>query len=270
MDDHHPGGMNWPGLPTIFHPAPSPFGIPYRCLYSRNIANLFCAGRNISVSHAALSATRVMATCATIGQAVGAAAAIAARHGLSPRGVHEGRIRALQQLLMDDDCYLPFHTRQVPALTEQAVLSASEGDPQPLRSGLDRPVAGVDNGWSGGPGAWVAYAFPKTAAVGEVRLVFDSDLNRSELNMLSHYARSIRPVGVPETLIRAFRLEVPGGDGAWQTVVRIDDNHQRLVRVPLDLQTDAIRFVPEATWGAGCFHVFAWDVAGPASQGPLR
>ena len=29
MDDHHPGGMNYPGLPTIFHPAPCPFGIPY-------------------------------------------------------------------------------------------------------------------------------------------------------------------------------------------------------------------------------------------------
>ena len=38
MDDHHPGGMHWPGKPTIFHPAPSPFGIPYRCLYSRNVA----------------------------------------------------------------------------------------------------------------------------------------------------------------------------------------------------------------------------------------
>ena len=45
MDDHHPGGMNWEGEPTMFHPAPSPFGIPYRCLYSRNIVNLFFAAR---------------------------------------------------------------------------------------------------------------------------------------------------------------------------------------------------------------------------------
>ena len=270
MDDHHPGGMNWPGVPTIFHPAPSPFGIPYRCLYSRNVANLFCAGRNISVSHAALSATRVMATCATVGQAVGTAAAIAARDGLGPRGVHDGRILALQQALMDDDCYLPFNTRCVPALTKRAALSACEGDPEPLRNGLDRPVGGADNGWSGGPGAWVAYTFPETSAVGEVRLVFDSDLNRPELNMLSHYARTIRPAGIPETLIRAFRLEVPDGDGGWQTMVRIDDNHQRLVRVPLDFQTDAVRFVPEATWGAGRFHVFAWDVAGPRLVDPVR
>jgi hypothetical protein len=113
MDDHHPGGMNYPGVPTIFHPAPCPFGIPYRSLYSKNIDNLYFAGRNISVTHAALSATRVMATCATLGQAVGTAAAIAVRDDLSPRGVYENRIKELQQMLMDDDCYLPWHKREI-------------------------------------------------------------------------------------------------------------------------------------------------------------
>lgn len=53
------------------------YQIPYRCLYSRNIANLFLAGRIISSSHVAFSSTRVMATCANAAQAVGAAAAIA-------------------------------------------------------------------------------------------------------------------------------------------------------------------------------------------------
>ncbi|MCJ7550626.1 MAG: FAD-dependent oxidoreductase, partial [Anaerolineae bacterium] len=108
MDDHHPGGFNWPGEPTIFHPAPSPFGIAYRTLYSRNIANLFCAGRNISVTHAAMSATRVMATCAVLGQAAGTAAAIAAREATTPRGVYEAHLAELQQMLMDDDCFLPW------------------------------------------------------------------------------------------------------------------------------------------------------------------
>ena len=93
MDDHHPGGMPLAGKPTIFHPAPSPYGIPYRCLYSRNIDNLIFAGRNISVTHAAMSSTRVMATCATIGQAAGTAAAIAVAGQTSPRGVYEQRIR---------------------------------------------------------------------------------------------------------------------------------------------------------------------------------
>jgi len=57
------------------------YGIPLRSLYSRNVGNLFFAGRNISASHVALASTRVMATCSVMGQAVGTAAAIAARKG---------------------------------------------------------------------------------------------------------------------------------------------------------------------------------------------
>ncbi|MCA1808657.1 MAG: FAD-dependent oxidoreductase, partial [Lentisphaerae bacterium] len=74
MDDHFPEGFYKKEAGTTFHPAPSPYGIPYRSLYSRNIENLFMAGRNISATHSALSSTRVMATCATLGQAVGTAA----------------------------------------------------------------------------------------------------------------------------------------------------------------------------------------------------
>ncbi len=57
MDDHNPAGINTKDKPNIFHPAPSPFGIPYRCLYSVNIENLYFAGRNISVTHTAMSAS---------------------------------------------------------------------------------------------------------------------------------------------------------------------------------------------------------------------
>ena len=90
MDDHHPAAFRYPGQPTIFHPAPSPYGIPYRSLYSRNIGNLLFAGRNISATHMAVDSTRVMGTTALLGQAAGTAAAVAVRHGASqPR-----RIRA--------------------------------------------------------------------------------------------------------------------------------------------------------------------------------
>ena len=61
------------------------YQIPYRCLYSRNITNLFLAGRIISASHVAFGSTRVMATCAHGGQAVGMAAALCLRHELQPR-----------------------------------------------------------------------------------------------------------------------------------------------------------------------------------------
>jgi hypothetical protein len=260
MDDHHPGGMAWPGEPTIFHPAPSPFGIPYRCLYSRDVTNLFCAGRNISASHAALSATRVMATCATLGQAVGTAAAIAVREGTTPRGVYEEWIDELKQALMDDDCYLPWNTRQVPELAHRAALTASSGDPEPLRSGLDRPIGGADNGWTAPLGEHLTYAFDCIEHVHGLRIVLDSDLDRPEKNEHANRPLDWAPVGVPETLVRAFRVEVLDADSTWRVVHREENNYQRLVRVDLDLQTRAVRLVPEATWGAAEAHLFAWDV----------
>jgi hypothetical protein len=56
-----------------------------RTLYSRNVRNLWMAGRNISASHVAFGTTRVMATCAVLGEAAGVAAALATKAGLTPR-----------------------------------------------------------------------------------------------------------------------------------------------------------------------------------------
>jgi hypothetical protein len=260
MDDHHPGGIDWKSEPTIFHPAPSPFGIPYGCLYSRNIDNLLCAGRNISVTHAAMSASRVMATCATLGQAIGTAAAIATGSRLSPRRVGQEKIQALQQILMEDDAYLPWQTRLIPELTRTALLSASEGDPEPLRNGVDRPVGDADNGWYGSLGASVQYTFDGIQQVRRLRFVFDSDLNRPGETMFFHYPLEIEPVGVPQSLIRAFRIEALDEAGNWQVIDQQDNNHQRLVRIDCDVQTRSLRFITESTWGARQAHLFAWDI----------
>jgi hypothetical protein len=76
------------------------YGIPYRCYYSRNISNLFLAGRIISASHVAFGSTRVMLTCAHGGTAVGMAAAHCLRDGLQPRDLTESnRMATLQNAL---------------------------------------------------------------------------------------------------------------------------------------------------------------------------
>ena len=269
MDDHHPGGFRSPEQPTIYHPAPSPYGIPYRCLYSANIDNLFCAGRNISVTHTAMSSTRVMATCATLGQAVGTAAAIAALYGLTPRGVYEQRIAELQQTLMDDDCYLPFRRRAIPALTRNAALFCDSPDAENLRNGLDRALEGDYNGVAVPLGSAVAYTFPAPEPISRVRVVLDSDLNRDTLpecerrrerNMLHN-----RPLGwpdayVPTTLLRAFRIEGVRPDGANETLYESQDNHRRLISVPVDGVYAAVRLVPLATWGDPLARIFSFDV----------
>ena len=178
-----------------------------------------------------------------------------------PRGVYEAWTKELKQTLMDDDCYLPWNVRQVPVLTQQASLSAPVGDPEPLRNGLDRPIDGADNGWTAPLGEHVTYTFDQVQRVRALRLVFDSDLNRPEKNEHANRPLAWEPVGVPQTLVRAFRVEALGPDGTWRVAFREHNNYQRLVRVDLDLQARALRLVPEATWGANEVHLFAWDVA---------
>jgi hypothetical protein len=262
MDDHFPEGFYKKEAGTIFHPAPSPYGIPYRSLYSRNIGNLFFAGRNISATHSALSSTRVMATCATLGQAVGTAAAIASRDGLTPRGVYDHRLAELKETLMEDDCYLPFNTRTVNALTRSAKLSATAGDPEALRNGLDRGIGGARNSWDVLPGDSVTFDFGEPTPLSSIRLVFDSNLSRSTRNMPSYYTMASQDFAVPPQIVKAFTLEIQEGDGgsAWKTIIDIPDNHQRLVRLPLGITASRIRFTPKATWGAKDVRVFALDL----------
>ena len=83
------------------------YSIPLRSLYSKNIANLLMAGRNISVTHIALGTTRVMLTCAIMGQATGTAASLCLKHGITPRALAENHIEELQQTLIKDDCFIP-------------------------------------------------------------------------------------------------------------------------------------------------------------------
>ncbi len=75
------------------------YAVPYRCFYSRNIENLFMAGRNISVTHEALGTIRVMKTCGMMGVVVGKAAAICAKHEVSPREVYYQHLDELVELM---------------------------------------------------------------------------------------------------------------------------------------------------------------------------
>jgi hypothetical protein len=267
MDDHHPEAFRTTELPTIFHPAPSPFGIPYRCLYSRNVENLFCAGRNISLSHVALSSTRVMRTCGILGQAVGAAAAVAARHGETPRGVYRNYIRELQQVLMEDDCWLPGFRRETAKLAKEARLTASVNNAEALRNGHDRPIGNEDNGVSFKAGEYAEYSFEKPRFVRRARFVFDSDLNRETQHEGSIYKRPMyatyyldtQPVNVPKTMVRDFRLTLTLAGGK-QKIIETTGNYQRLVYVCLDCEVQAVRFEYLSTWGSAAAHVFSFEV----------
>lgn len=76
-----------------------PYAVPYRCLYSRNIDNLFMAGRNISVTHVALGTVRVMRTTGMMGEVVGMAASLCKQYGIYPREVYRLHLDELKHLM---------------------------------------------------------------------------------------------------------------------------------------------------------------------------
>ena len=76
-----------------------PYAMPYRCLYARDAKNLFLAGRDISCSHVAFAATRVMGTLGVCGEVAGMAAAICRKHGCAPRDVYEKHLDELKDMM---------------------------------------------------------------------------------------------------------------------------------------------------------------------------
>lgn len=143
----HPDAVAFGGWSIDLHPADGVFSekpgcnqwhskgvyqIPYRCLYSRNISNLFLAGRIISATHVAFGSSRVMGTSAHVGQAVGMAAALCqsgepGQRGLLPRDlVNTDRMRTLQQELLKSGQHIPGLALHDPTdLTHAATLTAS-------------------------------------------------------------------------------------------------------------------------------------------------
>ncbi len=76
-----------------------PYPIPYRCLYSRNVPNLFMAGRDISVTHVALGTTRLMRTGGMMGEVVGMAASICKKYRCNPRDVYVRHLEELKSIM---------------------------------------------------------------------------------------------------------------------------------------------------------------------------
>ncbi|WP_420151187.1 FAD-dependent oxidoreductase [Spirosoma sp.] len=138
----HPDAVAFGGWSIDLHPADGIFSekpgcnqwhskgiyqIPYRCLYSHNISNLFLAGRIISASHVAFGSSRVMATGAHVAQAVGMAATLCTQENLLPRDLTEPeRIQRLQQELLKTGQHIPgLHLADNQDLVQKAQLTAS-------------------------------------------------------------------------------------------------------------------------------------------------
>ena len=249
MDDHYPAGINHKtSYPTIFHPAPSPWGIPFRALCSDNINNLLFAGRNISVTHAALSSSRVMATCSILGQAVGTAAALMVKSKTTTDTID---INALQKALMEDDCLIPQKKRPVSQLSLSLKCNNDI-----VRNGLDRDDL---NKWVGKAGDYIEYRSDTAFEMQGIRIVFDSDLNRSYQNMPCIIKLKEDRFRLPKTLIKDFDIVVTAQDGTAE-IYHYKNSHNRLLTLSISGTYTCVRLVPLTTYGAETFNVFSFEV----------
>jgi hypothetical protein len=145
IDRHAPRGfLDFDQPPCVQVHPPGIYQIPLRSLYARDVPNLYLAGRDISYSHVACCSARVMLTCTHCGEAVGAAAAYSAAHGLDPRDVARSRVRDIRRVLERRGHYVPgvpLEADRVPdgaraSASSEALLEHPVGD---VRLGLERP-----------------------------------------------------------------------------------------------------------------------------------
>jgi len=262
LDDHNPYGMELSGEndhASVVIPVPEAYGLPYRALVSKNIENLMFAGRNISVTHVALSSTRVMATCALLGQAVGTAAAVAFQYGCSPEGVLE-HIAEVQKNLMEDGVFLPHFKRSVSAQT----LRGGKELPAVLFNGVERKRTDEDeNGIWQEIGDSLTFTFPQNEEIGTLRLQFDPDQTRNSISthrklriyaMKLHTTLDQEPVRIAGTIVKKFTVYADG-----TPVYTAEDNFLSLVKIPLNCIAKEIRIEWQATHGAEKVHLFSAD-----------
>ncbi|MBR5219533.1 MAG: FAD-dependent oxidoreductase [Clostridia bacterium] len=268
LDDHDPAGFYYDGHPNTSYQTPSPYAIPYRVLYSENIENLYFAGRNISMTHAAMSSSRVMATCALCGQAAGTAASIAVKYNATPHGVYTDHLTELQDTLLWDDMLLPHHQRTPAALTKGAQLTvngAEIAEAEVLRDGNDR-----ENLFVCAPGDVVEYRFDAPVIAEEVRIIFDSDLDRVTLpgdhvernhTMRANLLPTAPIMHLPTTLCKSYTVEAVCEDGSVIRLAEETNNLRRLVIIPVGTSVSTIRFVGQDVHeGGGEIRLFSFEV----------
>ncbi|MFF9403635.1 FAD-dependent oxidoreductase [Streptomyces sp. NPDC014744] len=123
------------------------FHIPLRSLYSANVTNLLFAGRNISATHVAFGATRVMATCATLGEAAGTAAALCVAEGIGPRELAAKHPELVRRALLRQDASVigladddPDNLARTARVSASSHLSRLAAEPTPTAPGEPYPL----------------------------------------------------------------------------------------------------------------------------------
>ncbi len=257
LDEHNPGGIeNLSEPPSYFHEEfEEPYQIPFRCLYSKNIPNLLFAGRNISQTHIALSSSRIMATCALEGQAVGTAAALCSQKTILPRELGQKHMDDLQEQLLRDDAFIPNRpANDKNDLAKKAALvfasTTLSGDATFLIDGWSRDFNGKTHHWqSDRLPAEVQLEWEERVTISKVEIKCDTNVKKNLMLRRDSLENDIYTTKVPKEMVKSLVLETRV-KGKWKILGTIEKNRTRLIKFHFDpIETTAIRVNIKETYG---------------------
>ncbi len=208
------------------------FGVGFRYLLSEKADDRLSAGGG-----------------AALGQAAGTAAAIAVKHGITPKEVLAHHLEELQETLQYDDCFLPYCRRDVSEAALTASLECDDalsGDILNLRTGIDRchPLYGEgDQGFTMAPGASIEYHMDMPVEVIRTRIVFDAEGDTG---------------GMPPALAKVYALEIETENG-WEGILFENENTRRVITAAVCRPLTGIRLTVMETWGADGVHLLSFD-----------
>lgn len=261
MDDHPKGGFfdSNRGACAQDHSVPY-YNIPFSCLYAKGLDNLLMAGRNISCSHVAFTSTRVMCTCAAMGQAAGTAAHICAKSSTTPRKLRNtpSALKALQnELLRDDQTIIGVSSDDPRDLARKARVSASESaegsKPENVVSGstLDFPKQNL-NRWVA-PAAkkpWIKLEWDAPQKISQVRIVFDSLFGPTTQTSIPYLLKAIKR-GPERCVVKDYTLTAILPNGSEKVLADVKGNYQKLAAHKFkQILAKGIRIDVSATNGA--------------------
>ena len=254
VDMHAPRGVeDIDKLPSDCGAFQGVYTIPYRSYYSKNIRNLFMAGRNISTSRMGLASTRIIGCCAIGGEAVGIAASLCVKHSCEPRELM-AHIGELQQKILKEDGYLPgFINEDEADLARKATVSATYflpgGEPEQVAQGISRKMGEKENGWVTRAGESLTLALDGAHTVSQVRMTFESNFAYPIRVTMAPLRQQQQRIGVPPELVRDYGVELLL-DGKVVLEKVVSGNFQRLSVCDLEpTLADSVRITIHATNG---------------------
>lgn len=252
------GLLDFDLLPSDCHHFLGVYTIPYRCYYSKNIKNLYMAGRDISTSKLGLASTRIIGCCALGGEAVGKAAALCRKYGCEPRALTP-HIGELQQMILRDGGYLP-NVKNTDGkdlclrATATASSSVAGGEPENVINGVSRKIGEDSNAWItegiSADGETLSLKLDGRYVVKEVSLDFESNFAYPIRVTMSANRQEQQRIGVAPELVRDYDV-ICMLEGREVSRTEVRGNYQRHNVVALNpVGCDEIKICVHATNGA--------------------